>query len=143
MVAQNLERDNVQQALEAVDGLGHPDSLDACGDTVVARVAQDNGLRLARGDLGKGGLDLGVERVLGHDDDHGHILVDQGERTVLELSSEDTWSLDQHNKLEKDVSKELTLRVHIADFLDLECTLQASGVSNGKASAPQTTKMGM
>lgn len=111
MVAQQLQRDDVQQSLETIDSLGNPDRLGFFRNALVAVIAQNDGLRLACGDLGEGGLDLGVERVLGHDNDDGHVLVDESEGTVLELSSKDT------------------LRVHVADFLDLESTLEAGGVS--------------
>lgn len=106
MVTEQLERDDVQDTLQAIDGLGHANRLAALGDALVVLVADDDRLGLARGDLRKGRLHLGVERILRHDDDHGHVLVDQGQGTVLELAGEDT------------------LGVHVRDFLDLECTLQ-------------------
>ena len=73
-------------------------------------VANDDRLRLARGDLRVRGLHLGVERVLRHHDDYGHVLIDERERPVLELAGEDA------------------LGVHVRDFLDLERTLQARRV---------------
>lgn len=90
VVAQELEGNNVQQALETVDGSGNADGLDALGDTLITLIAENDGLGLAGGDLGKGGLDLGVERVLGHDDDDGHVLINEGKGTMLQLSSKDT-----------------------------------------------------
>jgi len=95
VIAQNLERDDVQQPLQAVNRLWHTDRLGIRWDTLVAFVAQYDGLSLASSNLGQSGLDLGVERILGHDDDNRHVLIDQGKRTMLQLSSEDTcqWRL--------------------------------------------------
>ena len=90
MIAEQLQGNDIEQTLETVDGLRHADSLDILGNALVTFVAYDNGLRLAGSDLGESRLDLGVERVTCHDDDHGHVLVDKRERTVLELSSENT-----------------------------------------------------
>jgi hypothetical protein len=36
-------------------------------------------------------LHLRVQRILRHDDNHGHVLVDQRKRAVLELASKDTY----------------------------------------------------
>jgi len=47
------------------------------------------GLTLSSGNLRKGRLDLGVERVSSHDEDDGHVFIDKRERSVLELTSED------------------------------------------------------
>jgi hypothetical protein len=57
--------------------------------------------------LGKGGLDFGIEGVFGHDDDDGHVFVDESERTVFEFTGEDAFG------------------VHVADFFDLERTFEA------------------
>lgn len=111
VVAEQLQRDDVQQALQAVDGLRHADGFDVGRDSVVILVADDDGLRLARGDLRECGLHLGEIRVTGHDDDDGHVLVDEGKGTVLQFAGQDT------------------LRMHVADFLDFERTLEAGGVS--------------
>lgn len=83
VIAEKLQGNDVQQTLQGVDGFGYADGASSSGDTIIAFVAKHDGLGLARGDLGKGGLDLGVQRVLGHDDDDGHVLVNQSERTVL------------------------------------------------------------
>lgn len=90
MVTEQLQGYNIEQALEAVDGLRHADRFDILGDSLVTFVAYHDGLCLAGGNLGKGGLDLGVKRVTCHDDNHRHVLVDKRERTVLQLPSEDT-----------------------------------------------------
>lgn len=93
VVAENLERNDVQQALKAVDGLGNTNCLDVGGDGIVTLVAKDDGLGLAGSDLSERRLDLGVERVLGHDDDNWHVLVDQSKGTVLELASQNTYRI--------------------------------------------------
>ena len=91
MITKQLQGDDVEQTLEAVDRLRHADSLDVLRDTFVVIVAYDNGLCLAGSDLGEGRLDLGIKRVTCHDDDHGHVLIDKRKRTVLQLPGEDTW----------------------------------------------------
>ena len=58
MVAEELQRNDVQQALETVDGLWDADRLGGGGDRVVVVVADDDRLSLAGGYLGKGGLHL-------------------------------------------------------------------------------------
>ena len=91
MIAEQLQGDDVEQTLEAVDRLRHADSLDILCNTIIALVAYDDGMRLAGRNLGEGGLDLRIERVTCHDDDHGHVLIDKRERAVLQLPGEDTW----------------------------------------------------
>ena len=90
MVTQNLKRDDVQQPLQAVNRLRDTDGLGIGRDTLVIFVAQHDGLSFASSNLGQGRLDLGVERILGHDDYNGHVLIDQGKRTMLKLPSENT-----------------------------------------------------
>ena len=53
---------------------------------------------------------LGVERVLGHEEDDGHVGVDERERAVLELAGEDT------------------LRHQVRELLDLERRLETRRV---------------
>lgn len=90
MVTQQLERDDVEDTLQAVDGTGDGDRLVLLLLDRVVLAADDDRLSLAGGDLGEGRLDLGVERVTRHDDDNRHVLVDQGERAVLKFTGEDT-----------------------------------------------------
>lgn len=90
VITQQLQRDDIQNTLQAIYSLRHADSLDVLGDSFVVFVAHDDGLGFPRGDLGEGRLYLGVQRVLRHDDNHGHVLVDQGEGAVLQFTSEDT-----------------------------------------------------
>ena len=110
MVAEELERNDIQQPLQAIHRLRDTDRASIRRDPIVALIAQNDRLGLTRRDLRKRALNLGVERILGHDDDHGHVLIDESKRTVLEFASKDT------------------LRVHVADLLDLERTLKAGGV---------------
>lgn len=90
IIAQQLGRDDVQQALQSVDSLGNTDCLDTLGNCLIAIIADDNGLRLAGSDLSEGGLDLGAEEVKGHDDYNGYVFVDQGEGSVIHFTSEYT-----------------------------------------------------
>ena len=90
VVAEQLQGDNVEQTLKAVDGLRHADSLNILRDTLIAFIAYDDGLGLARGNLGERRLDLGIERVTCHDDDYRHVLVDECKRTVFQLPGKDT-----------------------------------------------------
>jgi len=92
VVAQNLKRDDVQQTLQTIYSLGNPDRLGTRRDAIVALIAQNDGLGLPRSDLRERRLDLGIQRVLGHDDDNRHVLVNQRERAMLELASEDTYN---------------------------------------------------
>jgi hypothetical protein len=91
VIAEQLQRDDVQQALHTVNGLGNANGLRACGDALVTIITQDDGLAIASSNLGEGGLDFGIQRVFSHDDDHGHVLVDQREGPMLKLSSQNSW----------------------------------------------------
>lgn len=77
MVTQQLQRNDVEQALQTVDGLGHTDCFTTLRDTLILLSADDDRLRLTGCDLCERGLDLGVQRVLGHDDNDGHVLVNE------------------------------------------------------------------
>ena len=61
VVREQLERDDVQEALEAVDGAGHADRLAPLRDVLVVLVADDDRLRLAGRDLRVRALHLGVQ----------------------------------------------------------------------------------
>lgn len=110
VITQQLERDDVQNALQHITRLRHTDRLRVLRHRRVVLIADDDRLRLARRDLRERALHLRVQRVARHDDDHRHVLVDERERAVLELAREDA------------------LRVHVADLLDLQRALQARRV---------------
>lgn len=110
MVTEQLEWDDVENTLEAVDGLWDTNRLRLLRHGRVIFIADDDRLRLACGNLGKGILHLRVKRVTRHDDNHRHVLINECEWAVLELSGKDT------------------LGVHIADLLDLERALETRRV---------------
>lgn len=110
VVTEELQRNDVQEPLHNIDSLGYTDGLDTLLDAIITIVADNDGMGFASGDLCKGRLNLGVQRILRHDDDHRHVFVNQGQWTVLQFTREDA------------------LRVHVADFFDLQGSLQASGV---------------
>ena len=114
MVAEKLERNNVEESLQAVNCLRNPDGLATRRDRIVIYVANNDGLGFAGGDLRECRLYFGVQRVLSHDDDDGHVLIDQSEGTVFKLSGENT------------------LRVHVGNFLDFQSALKACGISAGR-----------
>lgn len=130
MVAKQLQRDDIQDPLKAVDS-ARDYNLAPAGllERRVVIAADDDWLPLAGGNLREGRLDLGVERIAGHDDDYWHVLVDERERAVLEFTSEDTCRcailLVPITRL---ISERRTLRVQITNFLDLEGTLKASSI---------------
>jgi hypothetical protein len=128
MVTEELERDDVEDTLETVDGRGNDDSLVVSARILWANhvshcavphvpiqrneahlinpvfnsriifTADDNWSTFAGGDLSERRLDLGVERVAGHDDYDRHVLVDESERTMLEFSSENTCGWCKRNE---------------------------------------------
>jgi hypothetical protein len=51
-------------------------------------LGQLTGLTLSSCNLGKSRLDLRVERISGHDEDDGHVLINKREGSVLEFTSE-------------------------------------------------------
>lgn len=61
MITEQLQGDDIEQALEAVDCLWHADLLDILRDSLVTFIAYHDGLCLAGGNLSKGGLDLGIK----------------------------------------------------------------------------------
>ena len=60
VIAEELQGDDVKQALHAVDGLGNANGLRTHWDTFIAVIAQDDGLAIASGNLGEGGLDFRI-----------------------------------------------------------------------------------
>ena len=130
MVAKQLQWDDIQDPLKAVDSARNYNLAPASLlERRVVIAADDDWLPLAGGNLGEGRLDLGVERIAGHNDDYWHVLVDERERTVLEFTSEDTCRcvvlLVPITGL---ISERRTLRVQITNFLDLEGSLEASSI---------------
>jgi len=91
VVAEQLQWDDVEDPLKAID-CARDYNLAPAGllERRVVLTADDDWLSLAGGNLRKGRLNLGVERVACHDDDHRHVLVNEGERAVLEFAGEDT-----------------------------------------------------
>ena len=124
VVAQELKWNDVEETLQAIHRLRYADGFAPLGNTIITLVANNDRLRLPCGNLSECRLHLGVQGILGHNDDDGHILVDQGERTVFEFASQDT------------------LRVHVRDFLDLQSTFQASSVLVSSTHDQQTTLVG-
>lgn len=103
VIAEELERDNVQDTLETVDGGRDDDGLvsgsaeheawDSLGISLEGWVilrADDDGSTFPSGDLSESRLDFFEMRIAGHDDDDWHVLVDQGKRTVLEFTGKNT-----------------------------------------------------
>lgn len=86
VITQQLERDDVQDTLQHITRLGHADRLRVLRHRLVVLIADDDRLRLARRDLRERALHLRVQRIARHDDDHGHVLVDERERAVLQLA---------------------------------------------------------
>ena len=80
-VRKQLQGNDIDQTLETIDGLRHSERLEFLADRVVVLVADDDfmsakshGCRLtwstlSCGDLGESRLNLGIERILGHDED--------------------------------------------------------------------------
>lgn len=94
MVAKKLQRDNVQNSLKAIDRAGDYNLAPASLlEGRVVLTADNNRLSFAGSNLREGRLDLGVERVARHDDDHRHVLVDKREWAMLEFAGEDTCRL--------------------------------------------------
>ena len=106
-VGHELKRDDVDQTLQAVDGLWN---LDLVGlvtwELGVTGVADDDWPTLASNDLLVCVERLGEDVVAGKNHDNWQRLVDKGEDTVLELTRHDS------------------LAVKVRNFLDLESTCQ-------------------
>lgn len=109
-VGNELERDDVEETLEDVDGLGDLDLLSLGSlELLIVRVADDDGLTTTSNDLLVGVEGLFEEVITGEDHDDGKVLVDQSQDTVLQLTRHDS------------------LAVKVGDFLNLESTLESSG----------------
>lgn len=103
MEGEQLQRDDAQDALQAVhamrhfDAVGGPfmvidviDGLDGLDGLVILFVADHDGAPLAGHHLLQGVLTFGVG-VVSHDDhDDRHEFIHQGQRAVFELSSQDS-----------------------------------------------------
>ena len=94
-VRHQLERDDVEQALEDVDGAGHLDLVGlVAGELGVARVADDDRSALACDDLLVGVERLGEDVVTGKDHNNREGLVDEREDTVLEFAGHDGFAME-------------------------------------------------
>jgi hypothetical protein len=99
MVAQELEGNDVKDALEAVDSGRDEDGLVAAAGVLVCAatdgrivaIADNDGSALTSGDLGECRLNFWIEGIASHDEDDGHVFIDESQRTVLEFTSEDTY----------------------------------------------------
>lgn len=60
MIAQELEGYDVEQTLQTIHSLRHTDGFRISWNAGVALIAEDDGLGFAGGNLGEGGLNLGV-----------------------------------------------------------------------------------
>ena len=108
MVGQQLQGDDCEDPLQAVNRLGHLQNLrPEFTGFFFPLIADDDGPALSGGDLLHGihGLHESVVPHADHDD--GHPFVHKGQGTVFELPGEDSFA------------------VHVRDFLDLEGALQA------------------
>jgi hypothetical protein len=109
-VGNELKRDDVEETLKNVDGLGDLDLLSLGRlELLIVGVADDDGLTTTSNNLLVGVEGLLEEVVTGEDHDDGEVLIDQGQDTVLQLTRHDS------------------LAVKVGDFLDLEGTLESSG----------------
>lgn len=102
MITQQLQWDDVQNTLQAIDRLRNADRLvlgGGGGDQWIVLATDDDGFTLASGDLSERGLNFGIKRVAGHDENDGHVLVDERQRTVLEFSSENTYGHKYKNRV--------------------------------------------
>lgn len=111
MVAQELQGNDVQNALQAVDSLRDDDEaavLD-CSLVSILLVADDYRAAASSSDLLKSVHNLGKEGIARHYQQDWHAFINEGKRPVLELSGEDAFA------------------VHVRDFLDLQGAFQARG----------------
>lgn len=98
-----MERDNVNQTLQAIDGCWDLDPVGlGCWEFRIIFVADDDRPALAGNDLLVCVEGLGKETITGEDHDDGEVFVNQGEDTVFKLTRHDSFAME------------------IRDFLDLE-----------------------
>eukprot|EP00128_Syssomonas_multiformis_P013859 Colp12_sorted_trinity150504_noHs@10796 len=111
MVAKKLERNDSKNTLHTVLSVGDLKNTvrELLKRLLIVFCADNNGPALAGCNLLKSVLGLGVCAVTHNDHEHGHVLVNESEGTVLKLTREDT------------------LGVHVCKLLDLESTLKAGG----------------
>ena len=111
MVGQELHGHNAQKGFETVEDIGH-------FEEVVGKLTD---VGVALGDHGQNasvaalhflhiGDNLVVELMVRSDKDNGHLLVNQGYRTVLHLCGRISFSMD------------------VADFLQFQCPFKCHGV---------------
>lgn len=77
VVGEKLQWHDSQEALQAVDRKRDADSTRVIGDIVVVFVTNDDRAAIPCRDLAQGSLHFRVQRVLGHDEDHGHGFVNE------------------------------------------------------------------
>ena len=91
MVREDLQGDDIQQSLQAIDGFRDADRLAVGRNSGISLTAQDDRLRFPGSDLSISGLYFRIKRILSHDNYDGHVFIDQGERAMLEFPSKDTY----------------------------------------------------
>jgi len=85
--------------LQAINRFGDANRLAIGWNSCISLIAQDDRLRFSGSDLSKSGLHFRVQRILSHDNYDGHILINQGERAMLEFASEDTYQGNSGRKI--------------------------------------------
>jgi len=75
MVAKQLERDDVEESLKSIYSLRNAYSSRVCRDILITLIAKNDRSSLPSSDLSEGGLNLGVQGILRHDDDDRHVLI--------------------------------------------------------------------
>jgi hypothetical protein len=126
MVRKDLQWDNIQQPLQAIDGFRDADRLAVRWNSFISLAAQDDRLRFSGSDLSISGLDFRIKRILSHDNYDGHVLIDQGERAMFEFSSKDAYQNNSGKKGQCDSMR--TFRVHVTDFFDFERSFEAGSI---------------
>lgn len=97
-VSHELQRDDVEETLEEVVGVGDLDLVGLLArELLVVGVADDDGAALAGDDLLVGVEGLGEDVIAGQDHDDRQVLVDEGEDTVLQLARHDGLAVEVGN----------------------------------------------